>query len=203
MKILFTAIVFFSLLSCSSNKVTKYYVVKPTFQKHTIISEASTSFLSDKSIGVGPVFVPKWLTQSFSVASYDSGNALRLPTYHIWAGELDSMIVNAISSDLSHNTGWESVWVFPWDNRHRPEYQIRVNIEEFSGEVGSMARVYVRWVLLSNHGKKEEFVRVEKLEQELPDESYETYTHTLNELLADFTHLLAKDLAQFKIEGTK
>ncbi len=198
MRYLSVFILFIFLFGCASKTQTQFYVIKPLYKNTFENDETQVAYLSKKSIGIGPLFLPSWMTQSFSVASYERVNQLRLPTYHIWAGELESMILNAVASDLSHTTGWKEVWSFPWDNRHRPEYQVRINIEEFSGVLSESAKLNVKWTLLSDFGKKEEFVKIRKFEKTLADDTHETYTEVLNELLAEFTFSLSKDLVDFE-----
>lgn len=181
------------LTSCASEQITYYYTLRPI----TPASPNADPVLNNSaSVGIGPITFPDFLDQA-AVVSYQQNNVLRVPYYQVWAGDFEPMILNVLAANISSITGKQKVLPFPWDNRHRPEYQIRIHIEEFAGTLGKQARLQVKWTLLSDQGKTEKLSRAEIIQVDLNDSQYDTYVIALNTLLTDFSKKLAAQLNTF------
>ncbi|WP_086932161.1 PqiC family protein [Agarilytica rhodophyticola] len=201
MTLLFPPLVASLLISCASEAPTFYYTLRPiapniskSYTSETLSTEKTdiTSNIST-SVGIGPITFPEWLDQT-AVVSYQKNNVLKVPYYQVWAGDLEPMILNVLAANISSMTGQQKVLPFPWDNRHRPHYQIRIHIEEFAGTLGEQARLQVKWTLLADQGKTEKLSRAEVLNINLDDPQYDTYVRALNTLINDFSQQLAEEL---------
>lgn len=192
MKSIIWLFTFIFMTSCASNQKTFYYALRPA--EGTKIENLPENH--SISIGIGPVTFPEWLDQA-AVVSYEKDNVLTVPYYHVWAGDLEPMILNVLAANISNITGRQKVFPFPWDNRHRPHYQIRIHIEEFAGTLGGQARLQVKWTLLGNEGKTEKLSQADIMTVALKDQQYETYVAGLNILLANLSKKLAMELNTF------
>ncbi len=193
MKIIICIFLLAMLSSCASDKITYYYTLRPV---ETKLADVTPKVNGNTSIGIGPITLPEWLDQT-SVISYEKDNLLSIPYYQVWAGDLEPMILNVIAANISSITGRQQVLPFPWDNRHRPHYQVRIHVEEFAGSLGENATLQLKWTLLSDQGKIEELSRAELMRVALDDQQYDTYVSALNTLLSNFSEKLAIELNNF------
>ncbi len=147
------------------------------------------------SLGVGPVKLPELLDHP-GVVSESGGQQIEVAPYAVWAGDLNAAVVRVLADNLSAYLGTDQVWPFPWDNRARPEQQIRVVFEKFSGERGGDVVLQAKWRLLSSNGGEE--LRAEKFSARISaaDKSYEAYVAALNDLLNQLSEAIALAVAE-------
>jgi len=181
------------LSACASKQPTYYYALKPIMATP---AKAKPSADSAVTMGIGPLSFPEWLNQT-GVVTYKSNNELNIPYYRVWAGDLAPMIVNVVAANISSLNGWPRVFPFPWDNRHRPVYQVRLHIEEFAGSLNREARLHVKWTLLDEQGRNELFSHVEYMSLPVKSALYRDYVGALNQLLNDLSQKIAKDTADY------
>ena len=142
--------------------------------------------------GFGPVTLPELLDQP-GVVSRKGGTVVNVATYHIWAGELEPAFTRVLAENVAHRLDHDSVWPSPWDNRFRPEYQVRIFVDRFSGEVNGEVALNLTWTLLADYGQ--ELIRTERYRGTVIAEGgYDGYVNALNQLLAEFSEHLADEL---------
>ncbi len=177
------------VLGCaSSGPQTQFYSLFPaeSLTADYARTEKNTSF------GIGPVVLPEYLNNA-SLVSLDSTHQLRVSGYRAWAGNLDAAIPRVLSANLAQLWQIDGVWAFPWDMRARPDYQLRVVLEQFDGVRGGEVSLVARWQLIDQ--KKNAVVRVSstRLSRTTADDSVEAYVATLNDLLTELSLHIAKN----------
>ncbi|WP_185233260.1 PqiC family protein [Teredinibacter franksiae] len=180
------------LTACvSSGPKTQYYTLYTQVQPET-----HTPLVGDKlSFGIGPIILPEYLDHP-AVVSRTQTQQIRVSGTYAWGGNLKATVGRVLASNLSEYWQQDSVWAFPWDNRARPEYQIRIVFDDFAGVRGGTVSVNARWMLFEQGGKKEIAVGTIQLSGETTDESVEAYVKSLNSLLNAFSVELAKEVAE-------
>ncbi len=166
------------LASCaSSGPATRFYSL---FADSSI--EPVEHSLGKISIGVGPVILPDYI-ENPSVVSLTSSQQVRVSGYHAWAGNLKESMTRVLADDISGALNLDAVWGFPWDNRVRPDYQIRVVIEQFDGVRGGQVNLRAKWTLLNKSADKVLSVGSVSLSEASVGRGIDNYVATLNRLL--------------------
>lgn len=179
----------FLCIGCSSSgPKTEYYSLFPS-------KNVNIFALSDKniSIGVGAVELPEYVDHP-GIVSVNASNRVIVSGYNAWAGDLNENISRVLATNLSNVLEIDQVWAFPWDNRIKPDYQIRLVFEDFSGVRGDEVHVNVRWTLLDRSGKKALKMGKEKIEKPVKSGSYNDYVAALNDAINELAEIIASDL---------
>lgn len=189
---IFFALFFISAIGCSTTPSTDYFtlVADSSIAKNNQIINKNGPPLN---IGVGPLSIPDHL-DSFSILSLENGNQVLVNEYQLWAGNLKTIINQVLADNLSMQLGIDGIWAFPWDNRNRPEIQIRVVFERFIGELGKDVTLQAKWVVLSEYGKKEVITNKTTITETLSSDDYLSYVKALNNALNKFSLILAEAL---------
>lgn len=175
----------------SSGPKTEYYALFPSVE-----TSPETQLIGDNlSFGIGPVILPEFLQQA-AIVSRAGEQQLRVSGVHAWAGDLNGNLARVLATDLATLWAQDSVWAFPWDTRARPEYQIRIVIEDFSGERGGDVVLRARWLLLGEQGKAQLAVGSEALTERTLSASAQDYVIALNSLLKRFSVTLSLAIKQ-------
>lgn len=179
-------------VSCtSSGPATSYYSL---FASKSIERVHLNS--SEISIGVGPILLPEYL-ENPAVVSLSRSQIVRVSGYHAWAGDLKDAMSRVIAQEVSTALSADKVWAFPWDNRVRPQYQIRIVFEEFSGIRGGQVSLRAKWSLLNQRGDTVLLFATEQFSSNTSSESVDTYVAELNQLLNQFSLRVAEESADY------
>ncbi len=169
--------------SCTSVPETQYYTL---VAENNVSNIAPTTTNKAVNIGVGPLVIPNIL-DNFSIISIEKNNQISLSAYHLWGGNLKDNINQVLADNISNYLGINGVWPFPWDNRNRPELQVRIVFERFIGERGKNIILQAKWTILTDNGRKELMTHKYRNKKSLQDDSYLTYVKGLNTTLNEFS----------------
>lgn len=184
-----TALIAVLLGACTMTPATHFYTLHG-FPEET---ERNTVKLPDHTYGVGPIFLPEALMQP-GIVSHREGQELKVSLYNIWAGNLRSAITRVLAANISHVSGVQAVWPFPWDNRNRPVRQVRVVFEQLSGEVGGQVVLKAKWALTEHNGEHAIIERRVELSEKTSSDTMGAYVATLNELINQLSVEIASAL---------
>lgn len=184
--LLFTAI---GLSACGSSPKTRFYTLAAANQL-----ESNTQH-SVQSLGVGPIELPEMLDQ-LGVVSQQQNHEITVASYHVWAGDLNEAFARVLADNLSNLLGIDGVWPFPWDNRVRPQRQVRVHVEQFSGQRGGVITLRAKWSLLNQNASQVLSNHRQTFTQTAKNGSYSTYVATLNQLVTELSHAIAESFQQ-------
>ncbi len=178
------------LVSCaSSGPKTQYYTLFAN-------TEISVHEIENKtlSLGVGPVVLPEYLEHP-GIVSKTQSNRVTVSGYNAWAGDLKENLSRVIAINLSHALVLDHVWAFPWDGRIKPDYQVKLEFEEFSGIRGGAAQVNLRWSVHSRKGHKRLFYGRETIKVQATSNSYNDYVAALNKGLDQLSEKIAEAIS--------
>lgn len=176
------------LVGCAAQPETHYYDLVSQ-------SEASDARLAETvTLGVGPVSLPQMLDRP-NIVVRKGGTKVDVANFHIWAGELEPVFTRILAENVSLQLKHDAVWPSPWDNRFRPEYQVRIFVDRFSGELKGPVMLSLSWTLLADYGQRVVTTQRYRSERQ-SDGSYQSYVQALNGLLEGFSGELASELAQ-------
>ena len=176
------------LAGCAAQPETHYYDLVSQ-------SEASDARLAESvTLGIGPISLPQMLDRP-NIVVRKGGTNVEVANFHIWAGELEPVVTRVLTENISLQLKHDAVWPSPWDNRFRPEYQVRIFVDRFSGELKGPVMLSLSWTLLADYGQRVVTTQRYRSERQ-SDGSYQAYVQALNGLLEGFSGELASELAQ-------
>lgn len=186
-----------AIISCSSSgPATSFYSLFPNKSASDTVFPLALSQeeISQVSLGVGPVILPDFIDKP-AIVGLTHSSQVKVYGYHAWAGDLKEAIARVIVEDLSNHLQLDSVWAFPWDNRVRPNYQLRIEFENLSGVKGESVELLMKWTLLNKSGDKVLSAGKEKLEQETSSNSMDAYVTAMNDLVNSVAAMIAEKIA--------
>ena len=183
------------LVSCSSGPKTQYYTMYSTPENLTTLGRQST-------YGIGPIELPVYIDSSSVVTKSDTSRILVLG-YHAWAGDLQETVTRVLSESMNTILGSDGFWPFPWDNRIRPDYQIRISIDDFAGVRGESVSLVVRWTLLNQTATEILAKGHESYNHPLQGAEVADYVSGLNQLLIEFAQDLSRRVELFSNSKTE
>jgi len=176
------------LAGCAAQPPTHYYDLTP------VVTSGQPLLKQSLTLGVGPVTMPDVLDRP-GVVTRLQGTNVNVANFHIWAGELKPAFTRVLAASVAGATQLDQVWPSPWDNRFRPEYQVRVFVDRFSGELNGAVELNLSWTLLADFGQEVILTRRYQAQRQSPG-NYAGYVETLNLLVADFATELSTQLPQ-------
>ncbi|MFL0811420.1 MAG: PqiC family protein [Agarilytica sp.] len=174
----------------------------PATSFYTLYSDTNIAAVKEEtakiSIGIGPIVLPDYL-ENPSVVTQSNSNKLSVLGYHAWAGSLNEAMSRVLADDVSSALNLDSVWSFPWDNRIRPQYQIRVVVDQFDGKRGGEVSLRVKWTLLNEAGDKLLALRKVEMKKNTGTKSVEDYVATMNALLNELSVTIVNELVEAEV----
>ncbi len=190
MKKLLTVFMACLLTACSTKIQTRYYNLQVLPDSPTSI-QLPTALPANTTLGIGPVKLPSMLNRK-GIVTQKSGSAVQIASHDIWAGRLDEDFPRVIAELMAKSLGINEVVTKPWNTRFRPQYQLQLDVQHFSGQLGGQVRFKVNWILSGNYGRKKLLSRTEDITLQTSGDDYPAYVSTLNALLAAFTEKSAR-----------
>lgn len=138
------------LTACGSSPKTRFYVLNV---------EQSSDNLSDqklKGVGVGlwSVNLPAVLNRP-EIVTRSGQYKIDLADFHQWVGGLGNNITRLIASELGRGLKTDRVVISPWSSYRKNDYQVKIHIDRFDGELGGEMVLSGAWSLLNAEGNKE------------------------------------------------
>lgn len=106
-----------------------------------------------RSLGVGPVQLPTLLDREGLVIRQDA-YTLKVSDTHLWGGQLEDELLNALSRQLQLRLPHTRVQTIPWESSQTPQYQIALSVERFDGSLGGQAVLRGVWQLQNGSDAK-------------------------------------------------
>lgn len=174
------------LSACSSSgPATSFYALS---SPHQISSDIESG-----AIGVVPVVLPEYL-DNIAIVSRENRVSLNVSGRHAWAESLDKGFNRVLAANLSYFLE-QGVVSFPWDQRDRPQKQLRVVIEAFDGVRGGEVNLTASWSVFDIAEKSVVGKGRIHLQSETSSGDYLAYINALNTLAEQFAEQLASKLS--------
>ncbi len=178
---LLTIFVICLLAACSTKIQTRYYSL------HALpVSSTTVSLSNEATLGIGPVKLPSMLIRK-GIVTHKTGPAVQVASHDVWAGRLKEDFTRVVAELMTQSLGISGVVTEPWNTRFRPQYQLQLDVQHFSGQLGGVVRLKVNWTLSGNFGKEKLVSRTDDITLQTKGDGYQAYVATLNALLAAFS----------------
>lgn len=132
------------LSSCSiGSSSSRFYSIAP-------LAVQSSNPRPTLSLGIGPIQIPRLLRRPQLIVR-KSPTEIQLAETHQWGGSLREDLSHAFTDNLAILLGTENIETYPWKHNFKPNYQVRINIEQLDGDLGKSVTLKARWRLLQNN----------------------------------------------------
>lgn len=138
------------LSACGSSPKTHFYVLNSTELADNIPQHTTDGV----AVGVWSVNLPRILDRS-EIVTREGPHKIELAAFHRWAGELNINMTRLIADTLSKQLQTNRIVTSPWPSYSKNDYQVKINVHRFDGELGGVITLSGNWSLLSDSGSKE------------------------------------------------
>jgi uncharacterized lipoprotein YmbA len=190
--ILFIYMVFIMLVGCApiiTPKPSRFYVLSPmtdTGKEKQVASEETRNI----SIGVGPVFLPKYLRKS-QIVTRTGNNELHLAEFDRWAGKFEEDIGRVIAENLTNLLSTDKVLTYPAIGAIETDYRIEMGISMFEGRLGESAELIARWAIFDIQGKNVKSITSTRIIEPVQGTGYAGMIAAQSRILASLSRELA------------
>lgn len=182
--------IFSGLGGCSSSSSTN--LGGTHFYSLSSMTPSVASSTNKMSIGIGPVEIPRLLNRP-QIVSRKNKSEIIMSESHQWGGSYKEELIKAITDNLSVLLKTEKIEQHPWKSTFKPDYQVRIDIESFDGEIDSTTTsatnrtvtLNARWRLLKHD--KELLVKRALITVPLKSSSYAAYVNAQSEAITRFS----------------
>jgi hypothetical protein len=186
----------FLLAACSSTPATQFYKLNslPSGQQ-----ENPAALLGEEiAIGVGPVELPEFLDRP-QIVTRKSQNQLEISEFHRWAASFPRDFSRVLAKNISTLLPTDRVAVYPWGDTFSPTYQIKLNVEQFDGQLGEQVFLRVIWSLVGQEEANELVVRKTLIEEPVLTDDYEGLVAAQSNALATLSREIVEEIRKLGI----
>jgi uncharacterized lipoprotein YmbA len=158
------------------------------------IDEATKPAGKGVAIGIGPIKFPDHLDRP-EIVTRTSRNALEIGDFDRWAGSLREDFSRVLTENLSILLSTDYVFVFPWGKTVPIDYQVKVEVSRFDGELGKSATLIARWTVFESGEKKElKAIRRSSITKPTDGRSYEAMVAALSQTVEQLSQEIAETI---------
>ncbi len=96
------------------------------------------------AVGVGPVEFPVYLDRP-QIVTRRGQSRLEISEFHRWGGSLLKDFSRILAKNISILLSTNRVTAYPWRDDFSPVYQVKLNVEQFDGQLGKSILLMVTW----------------------------------------------------------
>ena len=181
----------FLLGACSTTPPVAYYTLNtlPEMQQ-----EIPAAVMDDTlAIGVGPVEFPKFLDRP-QIVTRKSQNQIEVSEFHRWAGSFPGDFSRVLAKNISILLPTDRVAVYPWGEQFSPTYWIKLDVEQFDGQVGERVVLEVTWMVTDQEGTNRLLVRKSLIEEPVSDKTYEALVEAKSNALVTLSRTIVEEI---------
>ncbi|MFA9613830.1 MAG: membrane integrity-associated transporter subunit PqiC [Deltaproteobacteria bacterium] len=186
----FLLLVFF-LGACSTTPPVAYYTLNtlPEMQQ-----EIPAAVMDDTlAIGVGPVEFPKFLDRP-QIVTRKSQNQIEVSEFHRWAGSFPGDFSRVLAKNISILLPSDRVAVYPWGEQFSPTYRVKLDVEQFDGQLGERVVLDVTWMVTDQEGTNKLVVRKSLIEEPVSDKTYEALVVAESNALVTLSRTIVEEI---------
>ena len=166
------------LTGCSSitgGDTTRFYSL-------SALADAKPLSTQQLRLGIGPVKLPRLLKHP-QIITRKNQHEIKMAEEHQWGGSLKEDVTQVVADNLAHLLGTKQVEHFPWKQHFKPDYQVRIKIQQLDGERGGKAVLKARWWLRVANAGKDKLAEHSQYSVAVKGSDYASYAAALSELL--------------------
>jgi len=150
--------------------------------------------MPELSLGLGPVILPDTLDRPQIVAR-TAAFRVELAEFHRWAGDLNANLSRLLVGRLMGALGTDRVFLHPWARHRKLDYQARVDLLRFDGNLGGEAELTGTWTLLDGDGRRELYLEAFSIKGRVSGAEHRDMVATLSALAVQLADRIATGVA--------
>jgi uncharacterized lipoprotein YmbA len=166
------------LTGCSSvtgGDTTRFYAL-------SALAEAKPLSTQQLRLGIGPVKLPRLLKHP-QIITRKNQHEIKMAEEHQWGGSLKEDVTQVVADNLANLLGTKQVEHFPWKRHFKPDYQVRIKIQQLDGELGGKSVLKARWWLRVANAGNDKLAEHSQYSVTVKGSDYASYAASLSELL--------------------
>lgn len=140
-----------------------------------------------------PVRIPEIIKRQPVVSYGSKRNTLNVSNVHLWAGDLREMVYETLLILLRHQLPAAEIKSIASSRKTESAYKVSVQLQEFIGRLNGECSLRASWQVIDQSGNIV-IDRETVLHKKTLDKSYAAYVLALNQLLSEFSQVVAKEL---------
>ena len=117
-----------------------------------------------------------------------------------WAGSLKDSFVRILTENLSALLSTDRLFTFPWRGSLPIDYQIKVEVVQFDGELGGNASLIARWTIFDVKEEKVLLVKKSNFTESAGAQGYEALVAAQSRTLGHLSRDIADAVKSFSRE---
>lgn len=167
---------------------TRFYSLTPLALSKATTPTQKTSSLR---IGVGPIGLSRLLRRP-QIITRKSATEVAMAEQHQWGGLLKEDLGRVLVDNFSGILGTENIEGYPWKLSFKPNYHVRIDIDQLDGQLGQSITLKARWRLM--RGREEIAVENSTLTSNVNGKDYNAYVAAQSDALHQLTLLITKKM---------
>jgi uncharacterized lipoprotein YmbA len=176
------------------SKTASFYLLSPESET-TLAMKTISGGSSDVSICISPVSLPKYLRKS-QIVTRTGSNELHLAEFDRWAGKIEEDIGRVIAENLSNLLATDKVFMHPLMDGIMPDYNFKIDISRFDGELGGEVALIVRWAIFDSKGNIVYGLKATHLIEPVKGPGYPDMVEAQSLVLASFSRQLSEAIIE-------
>ena len=176
---------------CGHTESAKFYVLNSLTGSSAEIKtvESHTKLV----LGIGPINLPEYLDRP-QIMIRTGGNELEFTEFHQWAEPLKDNFARVLGENLSVLLDTNRIHQFPWRRSAEIDYQLKVDVINFDGNLEGESVLTVRWTLYGKGPEKVLFQKKSTFKQAATGKDYGAMVSALNKTLEQFCGVVEKTI---------
>jgi len=171
----FIFILLILLSACGVSPRTNFYLLS---SERNTLSNVS----GNVAIGVWKVNLPDLIDRP-EMVTRTGPYTIDMADFHRWAGGLGSNVTLLIANELAYNLETAYVDVSPWSSYRNFDYQIKVHIRQFDGELGGESSLVGTFLILNGKGDKQILEESFSFKENVNDKNYSQLASAMSKLV--------------------
>lgn len=167
-----------NITGCGSSPKVKFYTMNALDRMPLV----STTY-KPTTVKLGPVSMPEMLIQP-RIVSRSGSNELLLNEFNRWGGDFQNDFQRILGENISALLPTEYVILDEDRTPLSSDFQVIVNVREFSGELGGIVTLNADWIIVYQNKEKYTLAKKSVLKENTNGSGYPAYVATQSKLLA-------------------
>lgn len=149
------------------------------------------------AIGIGPVVFPGYLDRT-QIVTRIGQSRINISEFHRWADSLKDGFSRVLVKNVSVLLPTHRVAAYPWQDDFAPDYQIKLNVEQFDGQIDGIVVLNVAWSVVSVGGA-DHVLQTSVIKEHVLIHDHEGLVTAMSRTLATLSREIVEVLRGFKI----
>jgi len=150
----------------------------------------------DIAVGVGPVAFPDYLDRP-QIVTRRGQSRLDISEFHRWGGSLVKDFSRILAKNISILLSTNQVTVYPWRDDFSPTYRIKLNVEQFDGQLSKFVLLNVTWAVTGQENT-DLVSRTSVIEERIATTDHERLVAAMSRALAALSREVADEIRRLQ-----